>query len=232
MDQAGSQRRLSGRGTFAVFGSAILIATAAIIWVTFGGAFGSPKGITTAARTTPVAPNLKKSERPKGVTPAGTDLVAPNLRHFEQAADSTTTLPNTIPAGGVALLGDELVDGTHPTLLYLDPANAVPGMMSETQAEKDALKYDNAPGLSATGAVLATVTAPSDVPPAGGTPSASATIGTVAWVVAVSPQSPIPMDVCNNPSGPQTAAACIVYVSHDYLVLDPTTGAFRIGLES
>jgi hypothetical protein len=165
------------------------------------------------------------------MTTTGTDLVAPNLRHFEQAANSTTTLPATIPAGGVALMGDKQANG-YPTLLYLDPATAVPGMMSETQAEKDALKYDNAPGLSATGAVLATVTAPSDVPPAGVTPPSSAVIGTVVWVVAVSPQSPIPMDVCNNPSGPTTGPACIVYVSHDYVALDPITGSFLIGLES
>jgi hypothetical protein len=75
--------------------------------------------------------------------------------------------------------------------------------------------------------VLATVTAPSDVPPAGVTPSSSAVIGTAAWVVAVTPPSPIAMNVCNNPSGPHTGAACTVYVAHDYLVLDPTTGAFR-----
>jgi hypothetical protein len=126
-------------------------------------------------------------------------------------------------------MGDELVDGTHPTLLYLDPATAVTGMMSEAQAEQDALKYDNAPGLRTTGAVLATVTAPSDVPPAGITPPSSATIGTVAWVVEVSPPSPVAESDCL-PTGPTTGAACTVSVSHDYVVLDPTTGAFRISL--
>ena len=97
-------------------------------------------------------------------------------------------------------------------------------MMSEAQAEQDALKYDNAPGLRTTGAVLATVTAPSDVPPAGITPPSSATIGTVAWVVEVSPPSPVAESDCL-PTGPTTGAACTVSVSHDYVVLDPTTGA-------
>jgi len=207
-----------------------LLAIAVIIWVTYGGWFGSPKGVT-AARTTPVAPTFQKVEHPKGVTAAGTNVVAPEFQRFERAATSTTSLPGTIPAGGVALMGDELVDGTHPTLLYLDQATAVTGMMSEAQAEQDALKYANAPGLSATGAVLATVTAPSDVPPAGITPPSSATIGTVAWVVEVSLPTPVETNVCL-PSGPTTGAACTVYVAHNYVVLDPTTGAFRIGLES
>ena len=231
MNQASSRRRLLGRRAFAAFGSVIMLATVAIISVAYGGWSGSPEGVT-AARTTPIAPTFQKVERPKGVTAARTNHVAPNLRKFEQAANSTTVLPGTISAGGVALMGDELVDGTHPTLLYLDPATAVTGMMSEAQAEQDALKYDNAPGLSATGAVLATVTAPSDVPPAGVTPPTSAVIGTVAWVVAVSPPSPVPMSVCNSATGPHTGPACTVYVAHDYLVLNPTTGAFLIGLES
>jgi hypothetical protein len=159
---------------------------------------------------------------------AGTS-VPPQFRKFERAATSTTSLPGTIPSGGVALKGDELVDGTHPTLLYLEPATAVTGMMSAAQAERHALKYDNAPGLRATGAVLATVTAPSDVPPVGITPPSSATIGTVAWVVEISLPKPVAENDCL-PSGPTTGAACTVYVSHDYVVLDPTTGAFRIAL--
>ena len=93
-------------------------------------------------------------------------------------------------------------------------------------------KYDNAPGLSATGAVLATVTAPSEVPGAGMVAQPGAVIGTVAWVVTVSSPSPEAIPVCNNPLGPTTGAACTVYVSHDYVVLDPTTGAFLIGLSS
>ena len=145
INQASSRRRFLGRRALGALGSAILLATGVIIWVTYGGWFGSPDTVT-AARTAPVAPTFQKAERPKGVTPAGIDLVAPNLRHFEQAANSTTVLPSTIPPGGVALMGDELVDGTHPTLLYLDPATAITGMMSEAQAEQDALKYDNAPG--------------------------------------------------------------------------------------
>jgi hypothetical protein len=161
---------------------------------------------------------------------AETNDVAPKFQKFERAATSTMSLPSSISAGGVALTGDELVDGTYPTLLYLDPATAVTGMMSKAQAEHDALRYDNAPGLRATGAVLATVTAPSDVPPAGVAPSSSATIGTVAWVVEVTPPSPIAENVCNNPTGPTTGPTCTVYVAHDYVVLDPTTGAFRIGL--
>jgi len=231
MNQASSRRRLLGRRAFGALGSAILLATAATLWVTYGGWFGSPDGVT-AARTTTVAPTFQKVEHPKGVTAAGTNLVAPKYQKFEQAANSTTTLPSTIPAGGVALMGDELVDGTHPTLLYLDPATAVAGMMSEAQAEQDALKYDNAPGLSATGAVLATVTSPGDVPPAGVTPPSSAVIGTVAWVVEVSSPSPVPMSVCNSATGPHTGAACTVYVAHNYVVLDPTTGTFLIGLFS
>ena len=228
MNQASSRRRLLGRRAFATFGSVIMLATAAIIWVAYGGWSGSPEGVT-AARTTPIAPTFQKVERPKGVTAAGTNLVAPKFQKLDSAANSTTVLPGTIPAGGVALMGDEL---PHPTLLYLDPASAVTGMMSEAQAEQDALKYDNAPGLSATGAVLATVTAPSDVPPAGVTPPTSAVIGTVAWVVAVSPPSPVPMSVCNSAMGPHTGAACTVYVAHNYVVLDPTTGTFLIGLFS
>jgi hypothetical protein len=159
---------------------------------------------------------------------AGTS-VAPRFQKFERATTSAMSLPGTIPPGGVALMGDELVDGTHPTLLYLDPATAVTGMMSKAQAEHDALRYDNAAGLRATGAVLATVTAPSDVPPAGVAPPSSATIGTVAWVVEVTPPSPIAENDCL-PTGPTTGAACTSYVSHDYVVLDPTTGAFRISL--
>jgi len=231
MNQASPRSRSLGHGAFGAFGCAILLATAVIIWVTYGGWFGSPEGVP-AARTKPVAPTFQKVEHPKGVTAAGTNLVAPKYQKFDSAANSTMSLPGTIPAGGVALMGDELVDGTHPTLLYLDPATAVTGMMSEAQAEQDALKYDNAPGLSATCAVLATVTAPSDVPPAGVAPSSSAVIGTVAWVVAVSPPSPVAMNVCNNPLGPQTGPACTVYVAHNYVVLDPTTGTFLIGLFS
>jgi hypothetical protein len=231
MNQASPRSGSLGHGAFGAFGFAILLATAVIIWVTYGGWFGSPEGVP-AARTKPVAPTFQKIERPKGVTAAGRNAVAPEFQKFERAASSTMSLRGTIPTGGVALLGDELVDGTHPTLLYLDPATAVTGMMSEAQAEQDALKYDNAPGLRATGAVLATVTAPGDVPAAGIAPLPSATIGTVAWVVEVSPPSPVPMNVCNNPSGPQTGPACTVYVAHNYVVLDPTTGAFRIGLFS
>jgi hypothetical protein len=52
-----------------------------------------------------------------------------------------------------------------------------------------------------------------------------ALIGTVAWVVTVSSPSPEVIPVCNNPLGPTTGAACTVYVSHDYVLLDPTTGA-------
>jgi len=71
------------------------------------------------------------------------------------------------------------VDGTYrPTLLYLDPATAVTGMMSKAQAEHDALRYDNAPGLRATGAVLATGDSTLGCAPlAGVAPSSSATIG-------------------------------------------------------
>lgn len=230
MNQASSRSRSLGRRAFGAFGLAVTLATAVIIWVTYGGWFGSPEGVP-AARTKPVAATFQNVEHPKGVTPTGTNLVAPKYRKLDSAANSTTTLPGTIPAGGVALMGDKQTNG-YPTLLYLYPATAVPGMMSEAQAEQDALSYDNAPGLSATGAVLATVTAPSDVPPAGVTPPSSAVIGTVAWVVAVSPPSPVPMNFCNNPLGPTTGPACTVYVAHDYLVLDPTTGDFLIGLES
>lgn len=113
MDQASSRRRSFGRRAFGALGSAILLAIAVIIWVTYGGWFGSPKGVT-AARTTPVAPTFQKVEHPKGVTAAGTNVVAPEFQRFERAATSTTSLPGTIPAGGVALMGDELVDGTHP----------------------------------------------------------------------------------------------------------------------
>ena len=80
--------------------------------------------------------------------------------------------------------------------------------------------------------MLATVTAPSEVPSAGMAAQPGAVIGTVAWVVTVSSPPREAISACNNLLGPTTGAARTVYVSHDYVVLDPTTGAFLIGLSS
>jgi hypothetical protein len=161
-------------------------------------------------------------------TTARINLAAPAYRKLASTSTTMRSVPSTIPAGGVTVLGGNAQRGGNPVLMYLDPATSVTGMISQAEAGADALAIDNGPGLSVTNAVLASVTLPSDVPPAGVTPSPSAVIGTTAWVVTVTSPAPVSMSTCSVPGSSSNNYNCAVVVSNNYMVLDPTTGAFLV----
>ncbi|MDA8040723.1 MAG: hypothetical protein M0Z69_16545 [Actinomycetota bacterium] len=154
------------------------------------------------------------------------DFVAPRFHAFERAASTATAVPRMIPKGGMAVLSRQVQGGHRAVLMYLQPAEQPTDAISQAQAEADALVIDNAPGLRVTGAVFATVTLPSEVPPAGVVPNPSAVIDLPAWVVTVSAPAPVLMPVGCKATSTGSGACQYVEASSNYVILD-ASGAFR-----
>jgi hypothetical protein len=161
------------------------------------------------------------------------NLVAREYRMLDSASISRTSVPRVIPAGGVAIVAPSRDSIRGAVLLYLHQAIATPAMLTEAEAEQAALGIDNAPGLSVTRAVLASVTIPSEVPPSGTPALRSAVIGTTAWVVTVF--SPVPVDMstsCGVGSASAASTCPQAMVSYNIMILNPDTGALLGGIFS
>jgi hypothetical protein len=143
------------------------------------------------------------------------------------ARQASFSVPRSVPAGGVAIL---VRNGRNVAAeAFLHRASAPP-VISQAQAEADALQIDNAPGLQVSSATYANVTVAADVSPPGGPPlsSPSLVVDRNVWVVVVTAPSPVGI-----PMGCTSAGQCPeAQVSNDTLLLDPVTGTLLYGFFS
>lgn len=149
------------------------------------------------------------------------------------ATEATFEIPHSVPVGGAVVLGPPVGDSCSVNA-YLRPAHRTNGDLGPRAAAAAALALDNAPGLEVTNVLYAAVTLPSEVPPLTATGQVRGTrwtggevIDRPAWVVTVTSQHPVNMSsgcmVAPKPGPPRCAPP--QFVSHDVLMLDPTTGA-------
>lgn len=143
------------------------------------------------------------------------------------AQQASFSIPRSVPAGGVAIL---VRNGRNVAAeAFLHKASAPP-VISQAQAEADARRIDNAPGLRVSAATYANVTVVADVSPPGGPPlsSPSLVVDRNVWVVVVTARRPVGI-----PMGCTSAGQCPqAQVSNDTLLLDPVTGTLLYGFFS
>jgi hypothetical protein len=117
--------------------------------------------------------------------------------------------------------------------MYLRRAT-VTSALSAAQASGDALRADNAPGLTVTSAVFANVTVAGEEVEAGTTPPSTAVVRRNVWVVTVHSPKPIRLQACGGTTAATTsgtsADSCPTEtVRNDVLILDAITGAVLYG---
>lgn len=211
--------RLVGAG----LGLALPIVAVAILGLQGGPHHAVGNGARTSSTSDCVVPT-------KGaLPPAGPSHPMPAWETpLGSVSNSAWGIPCTVPKDGVMILVKANPASPSASVaavaLYLHPATAS-SPISKSQAEADALKIDNGPGLYVSSAIWASVTVPDDEVPVGVTPLSSAVLGRNAWVVEITTPQPSVMNYGCQPAKGCTSAT----FAHNVLVIDPSSGNMLSG---